>query len=75
VDDQRADELGPVLRVQQGEGGAPRAAEDEVPFGDGEVGAEDLEVGEEVPRRVVPQLGGGGGAAAAALVEEDDAVG
>lgn len=49
-----------ALSVQQGEGGPPGAAEDEVPFWDGEVAAKDLEVGEDVPRRVVPHFGGRG---------------
>jgi len=62
------------LRVGEGEGGAPGAAEDEVPFGDVEVGAEFLNVGDEVPGGVVFYGGVGAGFAGAALVEEDYAV-
>ena len=63
------------LRVGEGEGGAPAAAEDEMPFWDGEVLAEGFDVRDEVPGGVVGHGGVGAGFAAAALVQEDDAVG
>lgn len=64
-----------LLRVGEGEGRAPAAAEDEVPFWDREVLAKGFDVGDEVPGCVVGHGGVGAGFPAAALVEEDDAVG
>jgi hypothetical protein len=51
--DEAADAGWMGLRVGQGERGAPGAAEDEVPFGDVEVAAQELDVGDEVPGCVV----------------------
>jgi hypothetical protein len=62
------------LRVEQGEGAAPGAAEDDVPLLDADVTAELLDIIDEVGGGVLSQVGAGRGLAGAALVEEDYAV-
>ena len=70
-------QLGHALRVRLGVGerqrAAPRAAEDLPPL-DAEVLAQRLDVGDQVPRRVVDERRVRRALAAAALVEEHDAV-
>lgn len=45
------------LGVEEGEGAAPGAAEDGVPFADGEVGAEGFDVADEIVGGVVAEFG------------------
>lgn len=61
------------LRIGQRQGRTPGAAKQH-PFFDAQVLANPLQVGDQIPGRVVFQAGVGSGATTAALVESDNAI-